>query len=202
MSPHSSLIENTQPEDLPLVEALLDLTFGMTRRIKTSYRLREGSAPEPGLSLVVPDDALGVAGAISFWPLCIGSAGTPALLLGPLAVHPERQGLGIGLALMREGLRRAKAMGHKLVILVGDEPYYAKLGFRKLPRDLLQMPGPNNPDRFLYLELVPGALQGVAGLVLPPHRYAALAALAVPHAAESQEQGTEHEQRGKQRYFA
>jgi predicted N-acetyltransferase YhbS len=189
MSPHTALIEDTQPEDQPLIDALLDLTFGLSRRIKTSYRLREGSAPAPGLSLVVADEQLGLAGCISFWPLAIGLAATPALLLGPLAVHPERQGLGIGLALMREGLRRAKTMGHRLVILVGDAPYYAKVGFHKLPPDLLVMPGPNNPERFLYLELVPGALKGVSGLVLPPHRCrAGSAALAQPHAAEGEKQ--------------
>ena len=59
-----------------------------------------------------------------------------------------------------------------LVIMVGDEPYYAKAGFRNLPEGLLIMPGPVNPDRFLYRELVPGALAGVHGVVLPPFRHA------------------------------
>ena len=109
------------------------------------------------------------------------------MLLGPLAVHPERQNLGIGLALMREGLAGAKAKGHRLVILVGDAPYYARVGFKKLPRDLLLMPGYTDPERFLYLELVPGTLQGVSGLVLPPHRYEeGSAAFAVPHGADGE----------------
>jgi len=75
----------------------------------------------PGLSLVVRDPGIEISGSISFWPLVIGLKKTSALLLGPLAVHPDRQGLGIGLALMREGLSRAKAMGHRLVLLVGEE---------------------------------------------------------------------------------
>ena len=107
--------------------------FGIGRRTKTSYRLREGNRAVAGLSLVIREAGLGIVGTVSFWPLRIGAAGTPALLLGPLAVHPERQNLGIGLALMREGLARARAMGHRLVILVGDEPYYARAGFRRLP---------------------------------------------------------------------
>ena len=185
-------ISETQSFDQPAIDHLLDLAFGLDRRVKSSYRLREGSHAIDGLSLVIRDDAVGVAGTIAFWPLRIGVDGAPALLLGPLAVHPQRQNLGIGLALMREGLKRARAMGHGLVILVGDEPYYARVGFRKLPRDLLIMPGPTNPERFLYLELEPGALDGVSGLVLPPHRYhAGSAALAVPHGAEGQEQGAE-----------
>jgi predicted N-acetyltransferase YhbS len=182
-------IQDTADGDQPAIEHLLDLSFGIDRRTKTSYRLREGSHAAEGLSLVIRDDGVGIAGAISFWPLAIGGEGAPALLLGPLAVHPERQNLGIGLALMREGLARAKALGHRLVILVGDEPYYARAGFKKLPRGLLMMPGPTNPDRFLYLELQPGALDGVSGMVLPPHRYnEKSAAFAIPHGAGEQQQ--------------
>ncbi len=185
-------VQDAIAADQPAIDHLLDLSFGIDRRTKTSYRLREGSHAVDGLSLVIRDDGVGIAGAISFWPLAIGEEGTPALLLGPLAVHPERQNLGIGLALMREGLARAKAQGHKLVVLVGDEPYYARVGFKKLPRDLLLMPGPTNPERFLYLELQAGALDGVAGMVLPPHRFAEKsAALAIPHGAGEQQQHAE-----------
>ncbi|MBC8036088.1 MAG: N-acetyltransferase [Rhizobiales bacterium] len=191
------VISDTRPEDQPEIEHLLDLSFGIGRRTKTSYRLREGSHAADGLSLLIRDDQLGIAGAISFWPLRIGADGTPALLLGPLAVHPERQNLGIGLALMGEGLARAKTQGHRLAILVGDEPYYARVGFKKLPDGLLIMPGPADPGRMLYLEIVLGALQGVAGLVLPPHRFRrhdgqpASAAFAVPHGADGEEQGAQ-----------
>ena len=81
---------------------------------------------------------------------------------------------------MREGLARAAAQGHALVLLVGDEPYYAKLGFRKIPEGLISLPGPVDPGRFLYLDLKPGALEGASGM--------ASAALAVPHGAEGEEQ--------------
>ena len=160
--------EETAPEDHDAVEHLLDLSFGSDRRSKTSYRLREGNAPVPGLSLVVRDPGVSLAGTISFWPLAIGEAQTPALLLGPLAVHPDRQGLGIGLELMREGLARARIKGHALVLLVGDEPYYARVGFARLPDGLISLPGPVDPDRFLFLELQPGALSGVGGLAHVP----------------------------------
>jgi predicted N-acetyltransferase YhbS len=166
------LVDET-PAHADAIEHLLDLSFGLSRRTKTSYRLREGNRPVPGLSIVAAEDGFGLAGCISFWPIFAGEA--PALLLGPLAVHPERQNLGIGLALMREGLTRAKSQGHKLVLLVGDEPYYARAGFARLPDSRLLMPGPVDPKRFLFLELVPGSLEGAAGLVLPPHRHAALA---------------------------
>ena len=75
---------------------------------------------------------------------------------------------------------------------MGDEPYYARVGFKKLPCDLLLMPGPTNPDRFLYVELQPGGLEGVHGMVLPTYRFAEKsAALAVPHGAGQQQQHAE-----------
>jgi predicted N-acetyltransferase YhbS len=162
------------PGDSATVEHLLDLSFGLSRRTKTTYRLREGERPVPGLSFVARDDAGSVVGAISFWTLRIGDEGTPALLLGPLAVRPDLQGIGIGRALMRKGLDEARAQGHRLVVLVGDEPYYARVGFRKVPDGQLLLPGPVDPARLLYLELSGGSLDGARGLVLPPHRFSAL----------------------------
>jgi predicted N-acetyltransferase YhbS len=185
-------VEYTKTTDQPLIEQLLDIAFGIERRVKTSYRLREGNTPADGLSLVVRDAEVGVAGSISFWPLPIGSTGTPALLLGPLVVHPKRQNLGVGLSLMQEGLARAKGQGHRLVILVGDAPYYARVGFRKLPEGQLLMPGPVDPKRLLYVDLVPGALAEMHGLVLPPHRYKEISVpFAIPHQAERQKQSAE-----------
>jgi predicted N-acetyltransferase YhbS len=190
----SFLVENTKATDQPLIEQLLDIAFGIDRRVKTSYRLREGSVSAEGLSLAVRDAEVGVAGAISFWPLAIGKAGTPALLLGPLVVHPKRQNLGVGLTLMQEGLARAKARGHRFVILVGDAPYYARVGFQKLPEGKLMLPGPVDPERFLYVELMQGALAEVRGLVLPPHRFAEISApFTVPHQAERQKQSAERQ---------
>jgi predicted N-acetyltransferase YhbS len=95
---------------------------------------------------------------------------------------------------MQEGLARAKARGHRFVILVGDAPYYARVGFQKLPEGKLVLPGPVNPDRFLFVELAQGALSEAHGLVLPPHRFAEISApLAVPHQAERQKQSAERQ---------
>jgi predicted N-acetyltransferase YhbS len=161
-----------EPEDEPAVEHLLDLCFGLSRSTKTSYRLREGNSRVPGLSCVVRDAELGVAGAISYWPLRVGHAGTPALLLGPLAVHPQRQNRGIGLQLMETTLDLAKEAGERLVFLVGDQPYYARVGFKVMERPGITLPGPYDPKRFLYRELQPGALEGVNGLIVAPWRFA------------------------------
>jgi predicted N-acetyltransferase YhbS len=165
------IVEPALDSDLACIEDLLDLSFGLSRHTKTSYRLREGNQAVKGLSFVVRDEAIRLSGAISFWPLKVGETGTDALLLGPLAVHPARQNVGIGLALMRHGLARAGGDGHRLILLVGDEPYYARAGFRRVPDRRLMLPGPVDPARFLHLELDEGALESAKGLVLPPHRH-------------------------------
>lgn len=146
--------------DYAEVESLLDLCFAPGRTALSSYRLR-GVAPVPGLCLVLRDSFDVMVGAIRFWPVHV--ADEDVLLLGPVAVHPTAQGEGLGGLLIREGLERAAMQGWERVMLVGDEPYYRRFGFRKL--DHVQMPPPTNPDRVLGLELEPGAWQGVEGLV-------------------------------------
>jgi predicted N-acetyltransferase YhbS len=193
--PQTIPVELGLTTDDAVVETLLDLAFGIARRTKTSYRLREGSAPLAGLSFVVRDAEAGLSGAISFWPLKIGAKGHDAILLGPLAVHPQRQNLGIGLALMKTGLAEAQRAGHRLAILVGDEPYYARVGFARLPEGRLLLPGPVDPARFLSHELVPGTLSDVEGLVLAPWRWRERsAAFAPPGGGEEQEQQPERQQ--------
>jgi predicted N-acetyltransferase YhbS len=173
-----------KPEHKADIESLLDKVFGLSRRVKTSYRLREGETPVEGLSYVALEPGRGVVGAISFWRIFIGEDGFQALLLGPLAVAPDRQGAGIGRALMKLGLERAAMLTAKLVILVGDEPYYGRVGFRKVPEGQLILPGPVDPNRLLHLEMEEGALARAKGLVLPPHRFkqrlGALATLTEP----------------------
>jgi predicted N-acetyltransferase YhbS len=78
-------------------------------------------------------------------------------------VAPDRQGNGIGALLMRHGLAEAERMGHAAVLLVGDAPYYGRFGFTRALTQRLVLPGPVEPERFLGLELVPGALDGACG---------------------------------------
>ncbi|MGE3832061.1 MAG: GNAT family N-acetyltransferase [Parvibaculaceae bacterium] len=195
MTSSSFAVETALAADHAATENLLDLAFGLSRQTKTSYRLREGNSAVEGLSFVVREAELRLVGAISFWPLKIGRSGTDALLLGPLAVHPKRQNLGIGLALMRKGIEKAGSLGHRLIILVGDAPYYARVGFKPVPAGLLEMPGPVDPARLLYLELAAGELDLAEGLVLPPHRHRELsAAFAVPHRREAEQQEAQAQQ--------
>jgi predicted N-acetyltransferase YhbS len=138
------LIQETE-DDRWEVEALYDLCFAPGRTALSSYRLRDGVPPVARLCLVARDTDNILAGAIRFWPVRVGRA--EALLLGPVAVHPTRQGEGLGGLLMREGLARAAEDRWPRTMLVGDEPYYRRFGFTKL--DGVEMPPPTNPDRVL-----------------------------------------------------
>lgn len=158
--------------DIPARERLLDRALGSKRRRKTSERLREGRLPSDGLAFTAVDEDGRLAGTVRLWDVLAGSAG-PALLLGPLAVDCEAQGRGIGAALMRHAIAEAKLLGHSAIILVGDAPYYARFGFAQGPVADLHLPGPVERQRFLGLELVPGALDGAEGLVTGTGRLAA-----------------------------
>jgi predicted N-acetyltransferase YhbS len=143
--------------DLWEIEALYDLCFAPGREALSSYRLRDDIEPVADLCLIVRDDLGILAGAIRYWPVMVGCE--PALLLGPVAVHPTRQGEGLGGALIERSLDRASAW--ERVMLVGDAPYYRKFGFTKL--DHVTMPPPTNPDRVLGRALRKGAWEGVSG---------------------------------------
>jgi len=147
-------------EDLWEVESLYDLCFAPGREALSSYRLRDGVARVAPLCLVLRDGGV-LAGVIRYWPVTVG--GHRALLLGPVAVHPTRQGEGLAGWLILDSLDRALALGWERVMLVGDAPYYSRFGFTRLPS--VEMPPPTNPERVLGLELVPGAWEGVSGMV-------------------------------------
>ena len=149
--------------DVAARERLLDASFGPSRFEKTCERLREGREAARGLALVAKDGEA-LVGTLRFWHVAAG--GAPALLLGPLAVAQSHRELGLGGALMRMGLDRAESLGHKAVMLVGDEPYYSRFGFARAPMQGLDLPGWYDPARFLGLELETGALAQARGMVV------------------------------------
>lgn len=149
------------PQHGPAIDALHDFCFGPGRFARTAYRIREGAADAPELSFVACDGEGRLLGSIRYTPILIGE--TPALMLGPLAVDSTLRGKGVGLELMQVSLQRALSLGHRLVILIGDEPYYARVGFARVPDGRLSLPGPYDPNRLLYKELAPLAFEGVSG---------------------------------------
>jgi len=150
------------PDDAPAIERLHERTFGPGRYAKTAYRLREQVPHRLDLSFTARTGTL-LVGSVRLSPVRIGE--TKALLLGPLTVEPAFRERGVGQTLIEHALKEARAQGHRLVILVGDEPYYGKCGFRRIPAGRATMPGPVDPARLLVAELSDGAFEGVSGPV-------------------------------------
>ncbi len=161
-------IEPQHPTDATAIEALLDLAFGRDRHARPSYRLREGVAPIESLGLVARIGGA-LVGTLRFWPVAVGDRddgdGPPALLLGPLAVHPDRRGQGIARGLVGRGLERAAAAGHRVVVTVGEPGLFARFGFAQARAAGISMPVPVDEARFLAAELVPGALARTTGVL-------------------------------------
>lgn len=150
--------------DALAIERLHERTFGPGRYAKTAYRVREGRSHARELSFTARVGTL-LVGSVRLTPIRIGDA--KALLLGPLTVEPPFRDRGIGQVLIERALAEAKAGGHRLVVLVGDEPYYGKCGFKRVPRGRVTMPGPVDPARLLVSELVEGAFDGISGPIRP-----------------------------------
>jgi predicted N-acetyltransferase YhbS len=164
MTDPSFTILTEKPEDAAAIERLHERTFGPGRYARTAYRIRERMVHRLDLSYAARIGTL-LVGSVRLTSICVGD--TPALLLGPLTIEPPFRDKGIGKAMMERALKNAKEKGHKLVVLVGDEPYYARVGFKRVPRGMISMPGPADPARILAVELTEGALAGVSGIVRP-----------------------------------
>jgi len=156
-------------DDAVAIERLHERTFGPGRYAKTAYRIRELASHELALSFTARIGTL-LVGSVRLTPVRIGE--TRALLLGPLTVEPPFRERGIGQVLIERALAAAKQKGHRLVVLVGDEPYYGKCGFRRIPKDQAILPGPVDPTRLLVCELVDGAFAGVSGPIGPDYHSA------------------------------
>ena len=154
------------PADKTEVEALLDLVFGPGRDALSSYRYRDDLSPVSELCLVVRDDFDVLAGVIRFWPVLIGSKRFKALLLGPLGVHPIRQGEGIGELLINEALKKATKLGWSRAVLVGDINYYKRFGFSRHLAAEIFLPDKISTNRLLAIELVKGSMTNLSGPLL------------------------------------
>ena len=151
-------------DDAQAIDRLHERTFGPGRFARTAYRIREGVGHDLDLSFTARIGTL-LVGSVRLSPIRVGE--TPALLLGPLTVEPPFRQHGIGKALIERALAEGKSRGHRLVVLVGDEPYYGRMGFKMIPKGQAKMPGPVDPARLLVCELIDGAFKGVSGPIRP-----------------------------------
>jgi predicted N-acetyltransferase YhbS len=162
--PQDIIIRPVRPDDAAAIAALHARAFGPGRFARTAYRVREaaGGTGSPFCRVCLRHDRL--LAAVRFTPITIGGK-AGALLLGPLAVDPDFANQGYGRGLVAAALEDARAAGIMLVLLVGDAPYYQRLGFRRVPRGQITLPGPVDPERLLAAELVPDSVLTLAGLV-------------------------------------
>jgi hypothetical protein len=157
-------IRAEKASDILAREALLDAAFGANRHTRTCQRLRDGRAPADGLALSAMVRGK-LIGTLRLWH--VGAGGVPALVLGPLAVDGAFRKLGVGAALISRALAGAKAHGHRTVLLLGDAAYYGRFGFSAEKTAELMLPGAYEQERLLGIELVPGALDGAWGMIVP-----------------------------------
>ena len=169
MSDLSLTILAETANDAQVIERLHERTFGPGRYVLSAYRLREHVDHRLDLSFVARIGTL-MVGSVRQLPICVGD--TQALLLGPLTVEPPFRDRGVGRALLDRALKEAQAGGHRLVLLVGDEAYYSRVGFRRIPKGQATMPGPVDPGRLLVCELTDGAFENVGGAIRPDWTFA------------------------------
>ena len=163
MTPSAIITRPATGQDLAAIIALQARVFGPGRFARSAYRVREGKGLMSRFCRVANRNGSLIA-SLRITEVTIG--GTPgAALLGPIAVDPDFRGKGCGRQLVAEALEDLKSAGFALVVLVGDEPYYGRFGFKPVPFRSIMFPGPVNPARVLAAELEPGALARYQGLV-------------------------------------
>jgi predicted N-acetyltransferase YhbS len=160
-------IRDERSSDVAAREALLDVCFGEDRDARTCQRLRDGRLPAQGLAFSAVIKGR-LVGTVRLWHVSAG--GRIALVLGPLAVDPACQKLGIGAALMRHAIETARRLGHGAIVLLGDAPYYARFGFVPEKAAEMHLPGTFERERLLGLELTEGALDGAWGMIIATGR--------------------------------
>ncbi|MGQ0673724.1 MAG: GNAT family N-acetyltransferase [Hyphomicrobium sp.] len=153
-----------QTADLPAIAELHARALGPGRFARSAYRVREGTAGVTRFCRVGIREGRLVA-ALRMTEIVIGGR-EGALLLGPLAVDPDFAGQGFGRQLVTESIEEGRQAKQSLVVLVGDEPYYGRFGFKPVPAGLITFPGPVNPARVLALELETGALAAFRGPIV------------------------------------
>jgi predicted N-acetyltransferase YhbS len=158
--------------DPAAVERVLDEAFGPDRHKRTAYAIREGTECLAPLCFAAFDESGVLAGTIQAFPVALtdpqGRA-HPLIMIGPVAILPERQGQGFGRALMaaqQAAIAEVREDGAAPLpqVLIGDEPYYGKFGYAEAPRGW-KCPGPWAPERLLVRTENPAVLprEGMLG---------------------------------------
>lgn len=153
-------IRTEEAGDVPGIRDANRMAFGREDEARLVDDLRDGGHAR--LSLVAEEGGR-LVGHVMLSEAVIrterGKVG--ALALGPVGVIPERQGRGVGSALIGEALGRCAQAGHRIVVLLGHPEYYPRFGFSSERAGNLS--SAYSGEAFMALELVPGAFSGVVG---------------------------------------
>lgn len=148
----ATIVPLTNVDDT-LIEQLLDRAFGDGRQARTAYRIREGTDWLEALSFAVLDEEDFLAGTIQLWPIALtdpDGRNHPLLMVGPVAVLPEKQDEGYGKALMVAALGAIDASASLPQMMIGDPEYYGRFfGFTAEHTANWHCPGPYEQSRLL-----------------------------------------------------
>lgn len=166
------IIRPEQAEDFPGIRDTLKQAFNRPGKDPSFNEwllvehIRRSPFYLPGLALVAKYENE-IVGHIIFTPMMVenGKNAYETLALGPIAVAPRFQKRGIGRGLIEDGLGRAKKLGYRSVIVLGDPNYYLRFGFEKAGRWGIGLNDNFACDFLFALELVEDGLKGVEGNV-------------------------------------
>jgi len=155
--------------DIEAVAAVNRAAFGSDVEADLADVLMRDAAFVPELSIAAEDDAGALVGHVLFTRAWLvrerDLPDVPLLLLAPLAVVPEWQGRGVGTAIVREAVARARDAGEVGMVVLGDPAYYGRFGFTEAASLGIQAPYPVPEYAWQALEISPKALDGAVGTV-------------------------------------
>ncbi len=168
----SVVVRPETEDDYARISEINDAAFNQPNEGRLIENLRKTSDFVSDLSLVVEGEGE-VVGHILFYPIKVDAGDTKhgSLALAPMSVHPDFQNIGIGSMLVKEGLRRAKSLGYRSVIVVGHKGFYPIFGFKKASKWGIKAPFDLPDDVFFAIELVKDGLKNVSGVVEYPKEF-------------------------------
>ena len=152
-----AIVRPEQPGDEPQIAAIHIAAFADASESELVARLRGSESWVPELSMVVQQDDNIVAHAL-FTALAANDPEAPMLALGPIGVLPDFQRKGVGMALVRMGLSRARILGYTAVVAVGPPVFMANCGFRPAAARGLKIEMDVPDESFVVAELRTGGI--------------------------------------------
>jgi predicted N-acetyltransferase YhbS len=160
------------PDDFLQVARLIEMAFRQKNEAVLVEKLRRNKKYNSNLSIVAEYNGR-VIGHILFFPILIrtGDAEIESLALAPLSVSPEFQKMGVGGRLIEEGLKRARQMDYRSVIVLGHPQYYARFGFVTAYKWGISAPFEAPEDALMAIELQADSLVNARGVIAYPQEF-------------------------------